>query len=259
MDQGWDDVAQWYDQLVGDEGSDYHRHVILPALFRRLDFSHSPSCVDLCCGQGFLGPMLLRCGASQVLGVDASPQLIDVARQRARQRPNWRESLSYLCTDASQRGAWADGSRDLVICLLAIHDVKALDGLLRNVHQALKSTGSAFFVFMHPCFRVPQQTHWGWDDQANVQYRRIEAYLSSRNIQIITHPGKKNSASTVFYHRPLSEIIETAAQQKLAIVGCEELVTHRRSQVGPRSQAEHQAAEEFPLFMLLEMKKSIDF
>ena len=23
-------VAGWYDRLVGDEGSDYHRHVILP-------------------------------------------------------------------------------------------------------------------------------------------------------------------------------------------------------------------------------------
>ena len=27
---GWDHVAAWYDQLVGETGSDYHQHVILP-------------------------------------------------------------------------------------------------------------------------------------------------------------------------------------------------------------------------------------
>jgi hypothetical protein len=31
-EKGWDQVAQWYDQLVGDEGSDYHKNVIVPAV-----------------------------------------------------------------------------------------------------------------------------------------------------------------------------------------------------------------------------------
>ena len=35
-EQGWDQVAGWYDKLVGDRGSDYHRNVILPAAMRLL-------------------------------------------------------------------------------------------------------------------------------------------------------------------------------------------------------------------------------
>jgi hypothetical protein len=37
----------------------------------------------------------------------------------------------------------------------------------------------------------------------------------------------------------------------LAVVGCEELYSHRRSQAGPKSRGEHRAAEEFPLFLAL--------
>jgi hypothetical protein len=36
-----------------------------------------------------------------------------------------------------------------------------------------------------------------------------------------------------------------------------ELCSHRRSQIGPRSKAEHLAAEEFPLFMMMEVKRFV--
>ena len=35
-EKGWDQVAKWYDQLVGDEGSDYHKNIIVPAILERL-------------------------------------------------------------------------------------------------------------------------------------------------------------------------------------------------------------------------------
>jgi hypothetical protein len=41
-------------------------------------------------------------------------------------------------------------------------------------------------------------------------------------------------------------------QGGLAVVACEELYSHRRSQAsGPFSKAEHAAAEEFPMFIAL--------
>ena len=32
----WGDVADWYDQLVGESGSEYHREVVLPGVLRLL-------------------------------------------------------------------------------------------------------------------------------------------------------------------------------------------------------------------------------
>ena len=41
----------------------------------------------------------------------------------------------------------------------------------------------------------------------------------------------------------------------LGVTNCTELFSHRRSQVGPFSKAEHRAAEEFPLFLGLAAAK----
>jgi ubiquinone/menaquinone biosynthesis C-methylase UbiE len=249
-EKGWDQVAQWYEGLVGDEGSDYHKHVIVPALMKRLGELEGKRVIDICCGQGFLGKMLRHGGVARVQGVDASPQLIEAARQRHRDDAQQR----YLVADACQPGPWADGSYDLAICLMAVHDVPDLRGLFDNMARSLTPQGRALLVFMHPCFRFPQHTHWGWDAEKQIQYRRIDRYGSEHTIHITTHPGRKDSQQTKFYHRPLPSYINALAAAGLAVTGCDELFTHRRSQVGPRSKAEHFAAEEFPMFLLWELR-----
>lgn len=50
----------WYDKLVGDEGSDYHRNVILPAALKLLDLKAGERVLDLCCGQGILTRSLME-------------------------------------------------------------------------------------------------------------------------------------------------------------------------------------------------------
>lgn len=249
-EKGWDQVAEWYEGLVGNEGSDYHKHVIVPALMNRLGDLKGKRMIDICCGQGFLGKMLRHAGAARVQGIDASPQLIAAARQRHADDAQ----QHYQVADACQPGAWADGSYDLAICLMAVHDVPDLRGLFQNIGRCLSPHGRALLVFMHPCFRFPQHTHWGWDAEKQIQYRRIDRYGSEHTIHITTHPGRKNSQQTKFYHRPLPTYINALAAAGMAITGCDELFTHRRSQVGPRSRAEHFAAEEFPMFLLWELR-----
>jgi 2-polyprenyl-3-methyl-5-hydroxy-6-metoxy-1,4-benzoquinol methylase len=251
QDKGWDQVAQWYEQMVGDAGSDYHKNVIVPAVMKRLGIMHGEKVIDVCCGQGFLGKLLLQAGAARVHGVDASPQLIAAAQQRGSSE----KALSYEVADACGKGAWADGSYDVAICLMAVHDVPDLTGLFQNIASSIKERGKSLLVFMHPCFRMPQHSHWGWDAEKSIQYRRMDRYGSEKAITITTHPGRKTSEQTIFYHRPLPSYVRSISQAGLAITGCEELFTHRRSQAGPRSKAEHLAAEEFPLFLLWELRK----
>ena len=45
-------MAEWYDRLVGDEGSEYHREVVLPGVVRLLALPRGASVVDVACGQG---------------------------------------------------------------------------------------------------------------------------------------------------------------------------------------------------------------
>ena len=251
-EQGWDPVAAWYDKLVGEGGSDYHRQVILPATLRLLAPRPGEAILDVCCGQGVLLRPLLDSGVARVTGIDASPQLIAAAKARhgAEQR------VTLITADACAPGKWVDGSHDAATCVMAVHDVANAVALFSNMARALKPGGRAVVVLMHPCFRIPRQSHWGWDAEQKIQYRRLDGYGSARAIAITTHPGKASGEQTTFYHRPLGELLTAIGQGGLAVTACEELYSHRRSQTGgPFSKAEHHAAQEFPLFLALTLRR----
>ena len=252
-DRGWDPVAAWYDKLVGESGSDYHRHLILPAALRLLDMRPGETVIDICCGQGVLAKFLLDKGIARFTGVDASPKLLDMARLRHGEDPR----IKWVLADVCRPGEWADGNHDAAACLMAAHDVADLAAMLSNIHRALKPGGRAVFVLMHPCFRIPRQSHWGWDADQKIQFRRIDSYATPLEIPITTHPGKNTGELTRFHHRPLAEILTSLGQSGLAVTACEELYSHRRSQAtGPFSKAEHRAAAEFPLFLALRAVRS---
>ncbi len=244
-ERGWDQVAGWYDKLVGDGGSDYHRHVILPAAMRLLAPAAGEKILDLCCGQGVLFPPLLEAKVAGVTGVDASPKLIASARSRF----GGDKRIELIVADATAPGDWTDGFHDAAVCLMAVHDVADLDGLARNMAAALKPGGRWLAIFMHPCFRIPRQAHWGWDEGRKLQYRRIDRYGVPQEIPIATHPGQGGGPTTTFYHRPLGQVLASFGRAGLAMTQCEELFGHRRSQPGPRARGENRAVQEFPVFL----------
>ncbi|HEV8292759.1 MAG TPA: hypothetical protein VGP94_12585, partial [Tepidisphaeraceae bacterium] len=48
----WGRVAEWYDDLVGEEGSEFQREVIFPGVLRMLALRPVEKVLDLACGQG---------------------------------------------------------------------------------------------------------------------------------------------------------------------------------------------------------------
>lgn len=248
---GWDQVAGWYDKLVGDEGSDYHRHVILPAALRLLEPQPGERFLDLCCGQGVLSRRLAEAGAGFVLGVDASPRLIAAAKTRGPADPRVR----YVVRDARRLDHLADASYDAAACVMAVQDTEGLAELFDNMARALRVGGRGVIIMMHPCFRVPRQSEWGWDEAKKTQYRRIDRYATPLSVPIATHPGRNPRQQTLFHHRPLADYLNALGRAGLAVVAAEELLTHRRPQPGGRSRAENRAVEEFPIFLALKALK----
>src|SRR5437764_494715 len=48
----WGNVADWYDQLVGESGSEYHREVVIPGVLRLLAAAPGDKVIDGASGQG---------------------------------------------------------------------------------------------------------------------------------------------------------------------------------------------------------------
>src|SRR5690606_19939602 len=96
---------------------------------------------------------------------------------------------------------------------------------------------------------------WGWDDQKKTQYRRLDRYSQAMTIPIATHPGSDPGKQTLFFHRPLAAYINALGKAGLAIVECQELLSHHKSEPGGRSRGENRSRQEFPIFLALRAVK----
>ena len=267
----WGSVADWYDQLVGESGSEYHREVVLPGVLRLLAPEPNQHILDVACGQGVLARLLAAKGA-RVTGVDASMELIKLARERSSPSPGTplspspctpREGrgegsssqLTFHVADARDLSFLPENDFDSAACVLAIQNIHPIAPVFQTVARALKSHGRLALVMMHPAFRGPKETAWGWDDQHKIQYRRIDRYLIPRKAPITAHPGAKTGEYTWSFHKPIESYVKALRNAGLFIDALEEWPSHKTSTSGPRAAAENTARKEIPLFLAMRAVK----
>lgn len=263
----WQDVAGWYNSLVGQQGSEYHQRVILPGVERMLKETGNSfdetKIFDLACGQGVLCRRLAGAGA-RVTGVDLSQDMLDLAKTYQREGV---KQVTYLKGDATDlidedghlRLGLQAGSFDAVTSVLSIQNMSPLSGVWQAAYQLLKPGGVLIVVMMHPCFRIPQRSDWQWQQKDQRQVRTMWSYLSSEEMRISAHPGKEavgeESASTIHFHRPLQAYINTLGNAGLLVEHCEEWVSHKKEQESAKKAALDQARSEFPMFLALKCRK----
>ena len=241
-------MAEWYDTLVGAEGSEYHQKVVLPGVLRLLNPRPGEAVLDVACGQGVLCRKLAQRGA-KVTGIDASPALIDAARARGP------AEIDYRVGDARELSFLAAESFDSAACVLAIQNIHPIRPVFESAARALKGGGRFVLVMMHPAFRGPKETTWGWDEAAKVQYRRVDRYLIPRKTPIVAHPGSDPGTYTWSFHKPIELYVKASRQAGLLIDTLEEWPSHKTSEPGPRAAAENAAREEIPMFLVLRCVK----
>ena len=229
VNSSWNHVADWYDNLLDERGSDHHEQLVLPGVMRLLDPRSNQHMLDIACGQGQLCRLLARAGV-QPTGVDAAPRLIAAAK-KADPRG------SYHAGDARELNSLGlQPIFDAASCVLALMNIEPMLPVLQGVRALLKPRGTFVAVMLHPAFRSPGQTAWGWDmnarpsagalqsnakrkgyrsreDKASakssskrgdnrfddkpkqdwtraLQYRRVDGYLSAGQREIVMNPGE---------------------------------------------------------------------
>jgi SAM-dependent methyltransferase len=239
---------------VGEVGSHHHQLVVLPAVLDLLAPIGGERILDIGAGPGVLAPLIAERGA-QYVGVDASEKLIQFARSHHGRHGR------FVCGDAGRLAALPQlrgGSFDAAVFVLSIQDMAPLDGVLGSAAWALRPGGRVVILMTHPCFRVPRQSGWGWDDTRRLRYRRVDRYLSELAVPMKSYGARrKPDGATRSFHRPLEAYINGLAARGLLIDSMREIPTYRAAPAGPQARAENLAHQEIPLFLGLRAAKVV--
>jgi SAM-dependent methyltransferase len=254
----WDPVAEWYSGWVGESGSKHHQLLALPAVLDLLAPVSGERILDIGAGPGVLAPLIAKLSA-QYVGVDASEKLLEFARSHHGRHGR------FLCGDAARLSELAQlhgGSFDAAVFVLSIQDMQPLDAVLRSAAWALRPGGRIVILMTHPCFRVPRQSGWGWDDTRRLRYRRVDRYLTELAVPMKGYgtrrkPDGAPAGATRSFHRPLEAYINGLAACGLLIDSMREIPTFQAAPAGPHARAENLAHHEIPLFLGLRATKVV--
>jgi SAM-dependent methyltransferase len=202
-DTSWDSLADWYDGWAG-AGSEHHRTLAIPAILELLDLRRGEQLLDIGCGRAPLAPYVIRASAAYT-GVDLSPRMVTHARERQghHSRVLVADALDLAACDQLQAGSF-----DATTFLLSIQNMDPLEPVLASAAWALRPGGRLVLLLTHPCFRIPRQSGWGWDEGRRLHYRRVDRYLTPLRIPL--RPPSSGSGTPASSFHGLSPPTSTA-------------------------------------------------
>nr|BBH89379.1 rRNA methylase [Thermosporothrix sp. COM3] len=245
----WDPLAEWYDGWSGKDGSLHHRKLAIPTTLELLDPQMNERILDIGAGLGALAPHVAA-RLAQYVGVDVSVRMVQKARKYHGHVGTFLQGdARHLHRVPGIQSASFEGA----VFLLSIQDMNPLADVLRSAAWALRGGGRLIILMIHPCFRVPRQSGWGWQEERALQYRRVDRYLTPLAVPLKEYPGKAQGSSRSF-HRPLHEYVNGLADSGFVLDRMEEIISSLAAS-GAKSKAEARAHQEIPLFLALRARK----
>ncbi len=216
----WDQMVDWWDEKLGDEGDLWHRALIDPPLLQLVGDVKGQHVLDLACGNGYLSRRFAKQGAT-VTAVDASTLLIERARIQAQQA---NLDITYHGSDAAHLEMLQDNTFNLVVCNMALMDIENAAGTIQEVSRVLQPKGRFIASISHPCFDKVDTSGWAIEYIYPITtiWRKMSHY---REVTTTDLPWLQVAGKPVYtrsYHRPLSWYARTLRAAGLLIAALEE-------------------------------------
>jgi len=218
----WDAVARTWAETVRNGGDINREAVTGPAMFRMLGPVKGKRVLDLGCGEGYSARILAKQGA-KVVGIDASKEMIELAREKEREEPL---GIKYHVADAAWLSMFAHSSFDIVVAFMSLMDIPDLDGALREVSRVLKKGGRFLFSITHPCFvRFRDDLGWEKDEKGRKLCYRVDDYFDEGPKEFVFTLGCGRvtlPVKMINFHRTLTTYFRALHKAELVAVRLEE-------------------------------------
>ena len=220
----WDQKAEFWDALHGDQGNRFHQRLVSPSVERLLDLKPGECVLDIACGSGVLARRLAALGG-RVTAVDFSAELMERAKAR---RQDGGEPIQYSVVDATDEAALltlGEGQYPAVVCTMALMDIPVIAPLYRAVRRLLSAEGRFVFAIGHPAFNstTPVMCLEREEVESGTLIRhslKLSAYLNNPPFKAMGAPGEP--VTHTYYHRPLQQLLNEAFAAGLILDGLEE-------------------------------------
>ena len=167
--------------------------------------------LDLGCGFGRICRWAAEQGASEVVGIDLSAKMLERAREETAD-----PRVRFVRADLDEV-TLADGPYRLVVSSLALHYLRDVDRLFREVAGALEPGGRFVALLEHPIFTAPTTGQWAEVDGRSVW--PLEGY---------SRPGPRVrdwlAPGVLKQHRPMAAYVQAILDVGMQLVALEEWV-----------------------------------
>jgi ubiquinone/menaquinone biosynthesis C-methylase UbiE len=140
----YDEIAKDYDVMQGETGDPLHSQVLDPAIESVLGDLTDKTILDAGCGNGYWCRKLAK-RARQVVGVDSSPVMIDLAKSK--DNPG---NVSFEVTTLESTLSFADKQFDLVLSSMVLHYLEDIQTAAQELCRVLKAESSCVIATQHP-------------------------------------------------------------------------------------------------------------
>jgi len=180
MEVNYTDISKTYDDYRSYPESLIKKIIALGSI------SQGKKVLDLGCGTGNMASQLRRVIKADVIGVDASFDMLKVAKGK---------SLEVICADIdNQRLPFRDGSFDTVIVAYVIHQIKNLAFLLSECYRVLRdgvlvllTSSHKQIENQHPVIKVFFPSYIDIDKGRFPDIHRVDYLLGSLGLKDIKH------------------------------------------------------------------------
>jgi 2-polyprenyl-3-methyl-5-hydroxy-6-metoxy-1,4-benzoquinol methylase len=220
----WDEIAEFWDDYMGENSNRFHREIVRPKTEELLAVNEGQTILDIACGNGNFSRRLADLGA-KVVAFDYSPKMIERAKSRSKDYLN---SIEYRVIDATNVDSLTElGTKkyDGAVANMALMDIADITCLTKALEQTLKEKGVFVFSIPHPCFQTPntRKIHETEDFNGEIVTRnsiQISKYLTPESCKTIGIRGQP--IPHLIFHRPLSYYVNLFISSNFVLDGLEE-------------------------------------